>query len=628
MRGGVDTINVKKISYLHIDQVIKQLQKIRSFTGHPLRFWPAFLELATRLSRARTGILLARGRDGGSWQRMHVWPAKEGKLMQSPELVPIIEQVSEASVNNNSAWDCKRMNIQNGASPIVLGLRLELDETEQLHAAVFILDEMYADSVEQTAMHLKMAADTPAIYQRVRDAQQAVNDMGIFSGALDLMVLLNAEKRYMAAAMTFVNEVASRYRCQRVSLGWLDSGYVRLQSVSHMERFEKKMDIVQTLEGAMEESFDQNEEIVWPPSGNSTSIARDHESYSKDQGIEFMLSVPMRLDDAPVGILTCERAEAPFTESDIRGIRVLCDQAARRLGDLRENDRWFGARIAAALRRKASQLVGVEHTFAKCIGLLVCSALVFLLFGKLPYRIEAPSILRSDNVRFIPAPFKGYIDEVHVDVGDQVEKGTLLLALDTGDLLLEESAAIANQIRYTREAEKARAENELAEMKIALALADQARARLELVRYHLSQSELRAPFSGIVVEGDLEDLLGAPVSKGDVLFKVSRIEKMYVELEVSERDIHEVNVGASGEMAFVSQPQLKFPIEVVRIDPVAVAKKGEGNVFRVRCQFPEKMADWWRPGMSGIAKINGGKRNVLWIVSHHTLDFFRMRLWW
>jgi len=44
----------------------------------------------------------------------------------------------------------------------------------------------------------------------------------------------------MAAAMTFCNEIASRYRCDRVSLGWIKGAYVRVQAVSHMERFRKK----------------------------------------------------------------------------------------------------------------------------------------------------------------------------------------------------------------------------------------------------------------------------------------------------------------------------------------------------------------------------------------------------
>jgi RND family efflux transporter MFP subunit len=395
-----------------------------------------------------------------------------------------------------------------------------------------------------------------------------------------------------------------------------------------MERFEKKMDIVQSLEVAMEEAFDQDEEILWPPPAESTAVARDHQSFAREQGTQFLLSLPIRLDNTTTGVLTCERSDSPFSEEEVRSLRIICDQAARRLSDLKKHDRWFGARMASSARKEASRLIGVEHTAAKVAGILASAVLIFLLFGTLSYRVEAPFSLKSDDVRYLPAPFDGYIDEVHVTVGEEVTAGDLLLTLDSGDLLLEESAAIANQIRYSREAEKARAENALAEMKIALALADQAKARLDLVRYRLGRTEVRAPFDGIVVEGDLEELLGVPVTKGDVLLKVSRLENMYVELEVSERDIHELSTGASGEMAFISRPEMSFALSVERIDPVAVTREEEGNVFLVRGMFRSNRADWWRPGMSGVAKVSAGKRNVLWILTHRTMDYLRIRLWW
>jgi RND family efflux transporter MFP subunit len=611
-----------------MDEIIENLQLIRHFDGHPGKFWKAFLESATHLAGARTGVLLAKGKNPGTWKTLSVWPAKDSQLSQFPALIPVMGQVAEACGNNRYAWDRKRINGSTNVDMTVLGIRLELDETDREYVAVFLLDDIPVETVEGIAARLNLVADTPAIYHRGRLARKAMNDVARFSEALDLMLVLNSEKRYMAVAMTFVNEVASRYRCTRASLGWLEKGYVRLQAASHMERFEKKMDIVQKLEAAMEEAFDQNEEIHWPSPAESTAMVRDHEVFSREQGTQSMVSVPIRLDNDPIGVLTCERGAEPFLEGEVCGLRVLCDQAARRLGDLKENDKWLGARMAVALRRGTSRLVGVEHTFAKAIGLLVCGALFFLLVGNLTYRVDAPFILRSGDVRYLPAPFEGYIDQVHVDVGERVKEGDLLLTLDMTDLFLEESAAIANKMRYSRQAEKARAENFLAEMKIALALTEQAKAQLDLVRYRLSRAEVRAPFSGVVVEGDLDELLGVPVKRGDVLFKVARIEKMYAELEVSERDIHELVVGASGQMTFVSQPEMKFPVEVKRIDPVAVTKKDEGNVFLVRCVFSGGMADWWRPGMSGVAKVTAGKRNVFWILTHRTVDFFRILLWW
>ena len=208
-----------------------------------------------------------------------------------------------------------------------------------------------------------------------------------------------------------------------------------------------------------------------------------------------------------------------------------------------------------------------------------------------------------------------------------MKKAGPLLTLDTRELQLEESTAVANVNRYRREAEKARAQKALADMKVAQALEDQARAQLKLVQFHAEHAQLKAPFDGVVVEGEMKELLGAPVKKGDVLFKVARIEKMYAELKVDERDVHELAADARGEIAFVTRPDLKFPIAVQRIDPVAVSEQGE-NVFLVRVHFPEGVSPWWRPGMSGVAKIDAGKRNILWIFTHRTVDFLRIYFWW
>ncbi len=250
-----------------------------------------------------------------------------------------------------------------------------------------------------------------------------------------------------------------------------------------------------------------------------------------------------------------------------------------------------------------------------------------MLFGRLPYRVEGSFILKTDDLAYMPAPFDGYIETVHVQVGDLVAPGDPLLTFDTRELLLEESTAIANQYRYKREAEKARAQNALADMRIAQALADQATAGLELVRYHLRHAEIKAPFNGIVVEGDLKELLGAPVRKGDVLFKLARLSNLYAELKIDERDVHEVTAEHVGEIAFVSQPDLKFPIAIERVDPIALPEE-EGNVFVARAKLAGEIGQWWRPGMSGVAKIDVGSRNVLWILTHRTVDFLRLWLWW
>jgi multidrug resistance efflux pump len=427
--------------------------------------------------------------------------------------------------------------------------------------------------------------------------------------------------------MTLVNETAARYQCARVSLGWCDNGYVRLQSISHMERFERKMDIVTSLEAAMEEALDQDEEILWPCYNVNGTVARDHEAYVKKQQAEQLISLPLRRNDQPLGILTCEREDTAFSEDDVRSLRILCDQVVCRLAELRQRDRWFGAKLKDGIRKQVSGLLGVEHTLAKLVGLLICALLFFSITVKLPYRVEAAFILRSEDVRQVSAPFDGYIDTVQVKIGQQIEQDDRLLLLDTGDLLLEESAALANQTRFLREGEKARALNTLIEMKIAQARADQAQAQLELIRHRLRQAQVRSPIRGIIVEGDLEELRGAPVSKGDILFKVARHENLFVELKINEDDIHELSEGQSGNIAFVSRPQLKYAFKIIQIDPVALPAD-TGNIFIARGWNLDGPVDWWRPGMSGIAKLDVGSRRIIWIITHRTIDFFQMLMWW
>jgi hypothetical protein len=607
-------------------RVLEALEQVRHFDGQPQQFWPAFLEAAATLVEARFGFLLIRAGGEETWRTVSLWPAGEAGEVRRLGLGPLVEQVATQSDARGQAWALSDEPGRRMPAGLALGVLLALQDEERRSVAVFFAEGVGEEAAADLLVRLRLVADIPRVYQTHRMALQARHDVVQFAEALDLMVVLNAENKFMGAAMALCNEVAARYRCQRVALGWLDGAYVRVGAISHLEQFEKKMDSVQALEAAMEEAFDQDEEIVYPRPAEAATVVRDHEAYCRSQGTESMVSLPLRVDEAPVAVLSCERSE-PFSEIDVRGLRVVCDQAARRLSDLKRHDRWFGARAVGSLREGLSRFLGVEHTFAKTLGVVLALALAFVLFGSLNYRVEGRFIIRTDDLAYLPSPFDGYIREVHIKVGDLVSRGDPLLSLDTRELLLEESNALANHNRYTREAEKARAQNALADMRIALALVAQAEAQLALVRHHLENAQIRAPFDGILVEGDLKELLGAPVRKGDVLFKVARLDKLYAEIEVEERDVHEIAVGHDGEIAFVSRPDLKFPFVVERIDPVAVPKE-EGNIFLVRGDLVEAPPEWWRPGMSGITKINVGERNVLWIVTHRTVDFFRMLLWW
>jgi multidrug resistance efflux pump len=600
---------------------LEDLQRLRRFNGEPGQFWSSYLHILIRISEAISGVIALR--DEASDNGWRFLAASRPGLTTSSGAEILTAQLSalaDECFENGAAW----ASGQDGGD--MLAVRLFSGYEEQDCLVFLLLKRGGRLEHVESLKRLQLVSDVPASYQLQRIATESITKVEHFAGVLDLMVLVNAEKRFLSAAMTFCNELASRHKCERVSLGWFHKGYVRLQTMSHVDHFDRKTEAVRSLEAAMEEALDQNSEVLIPVQQGGL-ISRDHQSFAHSNDVAYLCSLPLREDDEPAAVCTCERSSAPFSQTELRLLRLSCDQAVRRLADLKRSDRWFGARLASSLRDKLGRVFGYEHTGLKIIALVIAAAIGTAIFGQFPYRVKAPVILRTDDLTYLSAPFDGHIESVMVRVGDEVEKGEELLSLDQSQLLLREAELIAEKNRYSSEFEKARAAGSPADMRITQALYDQSAARHDLVRYQLDRSVVRAPFSGIIVEGDLKERVGSPVRQGDTLFKLARIEHLYAELKVSETDIHQIQRPLEGEIALASRPEETYPIQVFRMEPVAVAEE-KGNVFIVHADFPAGPQRWWRPGMTGVAKLNIGDRSLIWIATHRTVDFLRLRLWW
>ena len=71
-------------------------------------------------------------------------------------------------------------------------------------------------------------------------------------------------------------------------------------------------------------------------------------------------------------------------------------------------------------------------------------------------------------------------------------------------------------------------------------------------------------------------------------------------------------------------------MRVSSVIPVAQVKgQGqEGNQFMLKAELLEAPQAWWRPGMTGLARIDVGDKNIAWILSHRVVDNLRLMLWW
>jgi hypothetical protein len=610
------------------NQALAELARLRQFAGTPAEFWPAFLRCGAAVAGASQAVLaLRRAQAPDAWQKLSQWAPGGAADQDAAVFARQLRDIADQCARQGALSHCLAPESPSVSKAFALAVKLQLPKTEDVCIAAFFLQSVSESKASELLVRLQMVADTPVSYMASQAVQQNRVEVDKFVGTLDLMTLVNAEKRFIAAVLAFCNGIATRHHCDRSSLGWKEKGFVRLQAISHTEKFDRNMAAVKSLETAMEESMDQDEEILWPATDGNNQVSRDHEQFAREQNVKFICSVPLRLDGEVAAVLTCERQTNAFTEEEVRQLRLSCDQAVRRLADLQRNDRWLGGRLLLSARERVAKLVGVDHTWPKFLGVVASVALLLVIVLRLNYRVEAKFIVHSDELAYISAPFDGFIEEVPIRAGDPIKKEQALLSMDRGDLLLEESGAIADLGRYSREAEKSRAANALADMRIAQALAQQAGAKLELIRYRLLQATLKSPLEGVVAEGDQKERLGAPVKQGEVLFKVSRTDALYVEAEVHERDIHELATGVAGEIAFISQPKMKFPVKVTLIHAAAIPKDAE-NVFLVRCAIEGPIQNWWRPGMTGVCKINAGKRPLIWILTHRTMDYLRLLFWW
>ncbi|MDA7510459.1 efflux RND transporter periplasmic adaptor subunit [Verrucomicrobia bacterium] len=607
--------------------VPKELAQLSRWDGNLRDYWSRYAAFVGKLVGASSVMLVIKP-DGGdnSWKAISQWEEQTGNSQQKALFRGQVPTSAEYCLQEGVFCRPLKKDADDNAA-FVLAVSLPLQASRDRFVIISLLENVTEDRAKETLLRKLLITELPNQLVVRQQAGRASDDVRKISSVLDVVAQVSPEGAFIAGAMAMCNSLASKHQCERVSIGWVEGDGIRLRAISRTERFDRKMEAAQLLEAAMEECLDQHEVLVFPNQEERGPLTRDHEVYQKHEDLKFLCSLPISRGEEIVGVLTCERSGGAFTEAEIHQIQLTCELLGYRLADLKLKDRWIGSRLKDSIKDGAGRFIGPEHTWAKLISILMSVGLLALFLIHVPYRVEANFILKSEEAYYQSVPFDSYIEAVYKEAGDAVTAGEPVVKLDTDSLELEESSVLADLNRFRREAEKARASRQLADMQISEALEAQNQAQLELVRWRIEQATLRSPIDGLLVEGDLKERLGAPVREGEVLLRIARIDQLYVEADSDERDVGEILNATTGEIAFVSQPKMKFPVKVIRVEPSAVAKAGE-NVFLVRADFVDAPESWFRPGMSGVCKLDAGKRSLFWIFTHRTVDFFRMFFWW
>jgi multidrug resistance efflux pump len=597
-----------------------QLWAVLAGTNDAQEFCQSWLAIQCRLIPAvEGGLVLLLIESEGSYGPAAVWPdvrrdmsylthAAQSALVEQRGLVIPASAANAAGDGFHVAYPIEAVGKLRGVVVLDVAPRSEPElqaALRQLHWGAAGLQVLFARDV---------IARESAAKQRLQSV-------------LELVAAAATHDRFSASATALATELATRLHCERVSIGFLRGGQVKIDAVSHSAQFKERTNLLRAVASAMDEAIDQGTAVGYPaPEGLGPAVTRAHENLVRTHNVGSTLSVPLASSGKVVGAMTLER---PAPEPMEWPVIELCEAVAGLAGPMldvhRREDQWFLARFVWWLRDLFARLFGPRHLGLKLGALLVVAALAFVVFAKGDYRVNAETSLEPLVQQAAVAPFNGYIREAPVRAGDLVKRDDILAVLEDRELKLERLKWAGQQEELNKQLRQAMAERNPSQSQILSAQLDQVRAQLSRVEDQLARTRIAAPFDGVVVSGDLSQSLGAPVERGAVLFEVAPMTAYRVILQVDERDMSSVSVGQTGNILLSAFPQNPIPFVVEKMTPVSTAKEGR-NFFRVEAKLEQEESDL-RPGMQGVGKIEIDRRSYVWIWTHSIWTSLRLMLW-
>ncbi len=445
---------------------------------------------------------------------------------------------------------------------------------------------------------------------------------------LQLQAELLGRKRFNEAATALAQQLASSLKCDRASIGWQEKNGMNIVAASYVAEVHIRQETARLIAAAMEEAAEQGIRLVHPePDNSKPHILLAHDELARRQGYSIC-TVPLAYDGRIVGALTMERRDREFTPAEASHIERVGAMLAPSLTLKYENSLSLWRRFYTGLKSGFDHLLKTDTPARKPVAIGIASAFVLLaavLLVPVSYHVSAPAQLEGAIQRVLTAPADGYLHQVHVRPGDRVTAGQVLAELADQDMQVELRGLEAELAQHQNALISAQAHGDRAEYSVSQGRAEAARARLELLQQQIERSQLRAPFDGVVIKGDLTQSIGTPVERGAELITLAPSTGYRVMIEAEESEVADLKTGQTGRLILAALPSQALPVQIERITPLASTEAGR-HFFAVYATL-EGRQPALRPGMQGFAKIEVDKRPLLVNWASRLLNWSRIQLW-
>ncbi|SFB11266.1 Multidrug efflux pump subunit AcrA (membrane-fusion protein) [Poseidonocella pacifica] len=598
------------------------IRDLSAFSGAAEAFWPRFADIARGLSQAEAVVIFWRPREGEEiWRRLAASP------QSAPEIA--LETVVKPAIMRQARREGIARGEEAGAT-LLLSVLQVTDEAQEV-----VLLARYRGAPRDTGLvmaRLQALSSVPLAFDAGRKVRQASRDAARLSLTLELLGKVLDCDGFDRAALTFVNGLSEQFACESVSFVWRAREGMRLRAISHAEGLDRRTEASALVEEAAQEALTQGTEVVWPNSDRT--VAQAHGRYAALVQPGHLITLPMIETSPdgksrPLGAVVLERQSMPFTAAEQWALRMHCEMVQSPLSWLHRDTRWLPVRLGRAITPSIPRWLRPRSGAGKRLLVLALALVVGALFVPVPFNVTGTAILKTDAMAFVGAPFDGYIEDSTIILGDEVTKGTTLFTLARTELVLERSTLLAELAQANRDAEIRRSLDQLPEMRIAQAKAEEVKARLLQIDQRLASATATAPIDGVVVEGEPGKKIGEAVRRGEAVVTLAALSSLYVEAAISERDLAFLEQGQGVRLTLLARPDETFRFDVDRIIPASAVQDAD-NVFPIRMSAPDAdnpTTEWWLPGMTGVAKVSVGNRPLGWIATRRVVDYLRLLLW-
>lgn len=218
------------------------------------------------------------------------------------------------------------------------------------------------------------------------------------------------------------------------------------------------------------------------------------------------------------------------------------------------------------------------------------------------HHFEVNGTVEAVNESYVSTQTPGQIEEIHVQEGERVKKGDLLITLNS-EVLENNIAEVKTNLKLARtvyEKRKDLWDRQIGSEVEFLSAKNNKEALEERLRALEAQRELTrisSPLTGLVER--IPPKRGELASPGQLLVLVVNLKEIYINADVSERYLPVVQVGDSGEVSFPAYPDINLMVPIHKIGQVI---NPENRTFRIQLKM-ENLDGRLKPNLIAIIRL-------------------------